>query len=224
MTKIFHSIFYLFLFVFGAFASDDCLDYKLNPNITIKSPIWSKSVVQPLQKMDVLHGDVIATLVDEFEITADITSIEDGFCVALKDIDATIGYADFLVQIDISHRPESCSYNAILQHEDEHIRAYLSVIDDDQLIATRMENQMKIDTYEVIKTDNYGYKYSPQDLDIDVPARQQYDNALREYRKTHGNLFLRKLKRLIIKITSCVVLGRQTRGAYRTWLKKVLHY
>ncbi len=112
--------------------ADDCLDYKLIPEINIKTPIWQKSVVQPLQPMDVLHGDVIATMVDEFEITTDITSIEDGFCVALKNIDVTIGYADFLVQIDISHKPDSCSYNAILQHEDEHIRAYLSVIEDKQ--------------------------------------------------------------------------------------------
>lgn len=125
---------YIFLsfFIFNAFAGDDCLNYKLNPDITINVPVWTKSVVQPLQKMDVLHGNVIATLVDEFEITADITSIEDGFCVALKNIDTTIGYSDFLVQIDISHRPNTCSYNAILQHEDEHIRAYLSLIDDNK--------------------------------------------------------------------------------------------
>jgi hypothetical protein len=112
------------------FAADDCLSYKLTPNITIKSPVWTKSVVQPLQEMDVLHGKVIATLVDKFDITSDVTSIEDGFCVALKNVDVTIGYSDFLVQIDISHKPNTCSYNAIIQHEDEHIRAYLSIIDD----------------------------------------------------------------------------------------------
>ena len=110
--------------------ADDCLSYKISPKINIKTPIWQKSIVQPLQNMDVLHGKVIATLVDEFEITSDITSIEDGFCVALKNIDVKIGYSDFLVQIDISHKPNTCSYNAIAQHEDEHIRAYLSVIDD----------------------------------------------------------------------------------------------
>lgn len=127
---------YLFLslfFVFsGAFASDDCLDYKLTPNINIITPKWEKSVVQPLQHMDILHGNVIATMVDNYEITTDITSIEDGFCVALKNVDVTIGYVDFLVKIDISHKPHSCSYNAILSHEDEHIRAYLSVINDNE--------------------------------------------------------------------------------------------
>lgn len=125
-------VFLLLVFIPSFTFADDCLDYKLTPNITINTPVWTKSVVQPLEKMDILHGNVIATLVDEFEITADITSIEDGFCVALKNIDSTIGYSDFLVQIDISHRPNSCSYNAILQHEDEHIRAYLSIIEDNK--------------------------------------------------------------------------------------------
>lgn len=129
--KKFIFLFSLF-FISNAMAGDDCLDYKLNPDVTISVPVWTKSVVQPLQKMDVLHGNVVATLVDEFEITADITSIEDGFCVALKNVDTTIGYSDFLVQIDISHRPNTCSYNAILQHEDEHIRAYLSLIEDNK--------------------------------------------------------------------------------------------
>ncbi len=126
----------ILLFVFcllpNLVLADDCLSYKLNPDINIKTPTWSKQVVQPLQKMDVLHGDVIATMVDNYELTTDITSIEDGFCVALKRVDATIGYSDFLVQIDLSHKKNSCSYNAVLSHEDEHIRAYLSVIDDNQ--------------------------------------------------------------------------------------------
>lgn len=110
--------------------ADDCLSYKLNPIVNLSVPEWSKSVVQPLQPMDLFHGDVIATMVDNYDITADITSIEDGFCVGLKVVDAVIGYSDFLVQIDIRHNIDSCEYNAILSHEDEHIRAYLSVIDD----------------------------------------------------------------------------------------------
>lgn len=123
-------LFFICLFIPKILFADGCLDYKLNPKVNIITPIWSKSVVQPLKSMDVLHGDVIATLVNEFEITTDLTSVEDGFCVSIKNLDVTIGYSDFLVQIDISHRPNTCSYDAILQHEDEHIRAYLGVIED----------------------------------------------------------------------------------------------
>ena len=126
---------YVFLsciFLINSVFADECLSYKLKPTVNITIPTWEKTVVQPLQPMDVLHGNVIATMVDNYEITTDITSIEDGFCVSLKNIDATVGYTDFLVQIDKSNRKDSCSYNAILQHEDEHIRSYLSVIEDNK--------------------------------------------------------------------------------------------
>lgn len=114
--------------------ANDCLPYKITPRVDLQTPTWTKQVVQPLQEMDFLHGNVIATMVDNYDIVADITNIEDGYCVALKSVSALIGYSDFLVQIDIRHKPNSCSYNAILSHEDEHIRAYLSVIDDNKKI------------------------------------------------------------------------------------------
>lgn len=113
--------------------ADDCLSYKLNPTVEITTPSWFKEVVQPLKSMEVvdrLHGTVSATLDNDYEIEGDITSIEDGFCISLKAVKAAVGYSDFQVRIDSSHVPNSCTYNAILMHEDEHIRAYLSVIDD----------------------------------------------------------------------------------------------
>lgn len=112
-----------------AFA-EECVFYKLNPSVYLDIPVWSKEVVQPLQQMDWSHGNVVATMVDNYDIVADITSIEDGFCVALKSVNAVVGYSNFLVNIDIRHVPDTCSYNAILSHEDEHIRAYLGVMDN----------------------------------------------------------------------------------------------
>ena len=72
--------------------------------------------------------------------------------------------------------------------------------------------------------DKYGFKYTDNDLKFDDVAWRQYKAALAEYNKTHGNVLLRRLKRLVIKITSCFVPNRRARSAYRTWLKKVLHY
>ncbi len=110
--------------------ANDCVSYKMTPKITILTPSWTKEVVQPLEPMDLWHGNVIATMVDNYDIVADITSIEDGFCVGVKQVDAEIGYSNFLVQVDIRHIPNTCSYDAVLLHEDQHIREYLSVIDD----------------------------------------------------------------------------------------------
>ncbi|MBD5388800.1 hypothetical protein HDR63_00915 [bacterium] len=130
INKVFLIFIGLCLWAPMARAGDDCLDYKLTPRVTLTTPLWRKEVVQPLAPMDLWHGNVIATLADNYEVGVDLTGIEDGWCVALKSVDAAVGYEHFLVHIDGRHAPGSCAYNAILTHEDEHIRAYLSVMDE----------------------------------------------------------------------------------------------
>ncbi len=131
LYKIILSLSFVMLFSGAGFA-DECIGYKLTPSVYLDVPVWEKEVVQPLVHMDLLHGNVIATLTDNYDIIADITSLEDGTCVALKSVEATVGYSNFLVQIDLRHLPNTCSYDAILLHEDEHIRTYLSIMDDNK--------------------------------------------------------------------------------------------
>ena len=178
MKRFLFFIFPIFLYVGAAFAMDDCLGYKLKPNVNIIIPTWQKQVVQPLKKMDVLHGDVIATMVDNYEITTDITSIEDGFCVALKSVDAVIGYTDFLVQIDISYKPNTCPYNAILSHEDEHIRAYLSVIDDNM-------NLLKQSLYSAVNSITPIFVKNQSDIEFAI-------DKLNDEIQTHPDVILLK--------------------------------
>lgn len=122
-------IFVLCFLPISSFAND-CIKYKKTPKITVYSPAHKKTVVQSDEQMDKFHGNVVATLVEDYDIAVDIYSSNDGYCVALKSVEAVIGYNDFSVKIDNSHRPGSCSYNAVLNHEDKHIGAYLSVMDD----------------------------------------------------------------------------------------------
>ena len=122
------------LFVSSAFADSECIAYKIKPEIKLTRPDWVKKVVQPLKVMDLYHGNVVATFVDEYDVSADIHKLPDnsGFCVGIKNIDAVIGYSEFLVKIDMRHKFGSCSYNTVLSHEDEHINAYISIINDFQ--------------------------------------------------------------------------------------------
>ena len=108
----------------------DCVAYKKIPAVYINTPDWSKTIVQPRKEMDLLHGNVVATMVDNYQINADVVPVDGGFCVGLKSVNAIVGYNDFVVNIDMRHIPESCEYNAVLAHEDKHIKTYLSVIDD----------------------------------------------------------------------------------------------
>ena len=122
------------LIVNSAFADNRCVAYKSRPLVRISKPDWVKKVGQPLRMMDLYHGNVTATLVDEYDIVVNIDELpnNEGYCVGIKDINATIGYSDFLVKVDMRHKLDSCSYRAVLEHEGEHINAYLSVIDDFQ--------------------------------------------------------------------------------------------
>jgi len=117
--------------------SDECLHYKISPNVEVSVPEWTKSVVQPLKPMDLLHGNVAATMIEEYALSVEANPIEDGYCVVLTGIEANLGYTEFLVQIDLRHRPGTCGYNVTLDHEDQHIAAHLSVIHDSEMDIKR---------------------------------------------------------------------------------------
>ena len=173
----------ILLFVFGLnniANANECAEYKIKPKITINIPDWTKTVVQPHKTMDLLHGNVVATLVNNYDINANITSVKNGFCVWLKSVDATIGYTDFLVQIDIRHKPKTCSYNAIINHENKHIDAYLSVIED-----------YKKDLYNALysASDSIMPIYVKNSSDIDA-AVEKMNNEL----QSHPDIILIKQK------------------------------
>ncbi|MBP5707543.1 MAG: hypothetical protein J6W79_00930 [Alphaproteobacteria bacterium] len=110
--------------------ANQCLSYKIKPKIIINTPNYNKRVVSSIAPMNLLHGDVVATLTTYYDIVTDIVPVSGGYCIAVKEIDALIGYTDFRVQIDGRHEKNSCSYNAILSHENRHIGAYLNVVDE----------------------------------------------------------------------------------------------
>ena len=127
----FSAFFLLFILCLSPlFADDDCLSYKVLPQVTVSSPEWAKSVVRSLRPMNMLHGNVAATFIETYNLSASAEQIEDGFCVVLNSVEAVVGYTDFLIQIDSRYAPDSCRYNATMEHEDMHIRAHLSVVDD----------------------------------------------------------------------------------------------
>lgn len=107
----------------------DCVEYKKIPRIIFNTPDWQQVVVQPREPMDLWHGNVVATLVDNYDVVVDVTPVADGFCVGLKTVNATVGYSDFVVQVDIRHTPNTCAYDAIVAHENKHIKTYLDVMD-----------------------------------------------------------------------------------------------
>jgi hypothetical protein len=128
VNKIF--VIFLSLFYIGQLWADDCLVYKNIPRVIIEEPDYTTHIVQPNKNMDLWHGNVVATMIDNYDIITDVKPVDNGYCVILKTVKSIFGYNDFLVNIDIRHTPDTCAYNAILEHEKKHIKQYLSVIND----------------------------------------------------------------------------------------------
>ena len=110
--------------------ADSCINYKTSPNISVKNPDWNKTVILSHELANKLHGHVTATMIEDYDVIVDIIPTKNGYCIVLKDVQGTIGYNEFDVKIDAGHIPGTCSYNAVLKHEDKHIKAYLSVVTD----------------------------------------------------------------------------------------------
>ena len=125
-------------FVQTAFANV-CIEYKQAPNVTVKNPEPQKHIVLSDDPMDEyhgkyfsfkLHGITQANLILKYQIECDFIRESDGFCIRIKNLDTTIGYENIDIKIDKSHKKNSCSYNAVLKHEEKHVDAYLSVLRD----------------------------------------------------------------------------------------------
>ena len=108
--------------------ADDCLQFKTSPTVEVSRPEWTRSVVQPVEPMDALHGNVAATFEEEYNLSVATEPLEAGYCVVLRSVRASVGYTGFLVKIDASHMPDSCEYNMTLEHEDEHIAAHITAL------------------------------------------------------------------------------------------------
>jgi len=187
-------IVFLLLFPMSVYGANECIQYKQMPDIQIKNPRYKKDVIQPDEPMNKFHGTVLATLVEDYDILVDIIATNGGYCVLLKRIDASIGYSDFLVKVDKSHRYDSCSYNAILNHEKKHIDAYLSVTDDlnsdiknsvfnaaDSIMPVFTQN--RDDTDLIIENINYEIRNHPE-----IILMKQKINAAQEIRNKYVDL------------------------------------
>lgn len=135
MNRLFGCFFLLVLhslFLVPPALASDCLKYKTSPSLEIKEPGFSISVVRPNRPMNLLHGNVVATFSEEYEIEYGAQKHDGGWCVFIERIAVEMGYADFVVQVDWRHHPESCEFKNILEHEDEHIAAHLAVMRDER--------------------------------------------------------------------------------------------
>lgn len=70
--------------------------------------------------------------------------------------------------------------------------------------------------------DENGFVCDLVDYKPDEKAWQQYEAQMKEFKKAHGSSLMQNVKKVFIRIVSCVVPGRVNRKRLRNWLKEHL--
>ena len=106
----------------------DCLSYKMTPSIDMTEPDYQTNIVVSNRSLENLHGHVEANLINNYDIVLGMYPTDNGFCVVLTKIDAVFGFDKFDIEIDQAHQQNTCTYNAVLNHEKKHIDIYLGIM------------------------------------------------------------------------------------------------
>ena len=123
-----------------------CTKHKQDPVVNFSSPEWRKTI-QSTDLKGSAHGQVFANLSEKHMLSMEIVPVVGGACVVLLGVDSSFGFTEFIVQMDKKYKIKTCEYDVIMNHEDQHILANLSVMDD---LAGDMKNAIQVATKSII--------------------------------------------------------------------------
>jgi len=118
---------FLFVFFSVPVLANVCAVHRQIPGVTFTSPEWSMRVESADLGGDA-HGIVDARLSEQIMLSVRRVTVRGGDCFILTGVDASIGFTEFIVKIDQSYTSGTCEFDVIMNHEQEHIRANLSVM------------------------------------------------------------------------------------------------
>ncbi len=104
-----------------------CLEHKQKSDIYVDLITPKTNLVQDDGLADMWHGLVEAAWVNQYDVGFFVQPVKNGICVGINSVNLNMGYEEFNVKIDVRHKKDSCSYNAVLAHENKHIDVYNNV-------------------------------------------------------------------------------------------------
>ena len=109
--------------------NDLCADYKKTPKVVLQK-------AEPKTIIKKSDGDIwpeagFVNVKPFGTFSPQINSAYNSkyFCVYLESVDATVGFEDFEITIDEKYEKGSCEYNAVLEHENQHIKDSKKALD-----------------------------------------------------------------------------------------------
>jgi hypothetical protein len=167
------------LFSGDARSSADCSAYKREPGSSVEikdpepqfMPIMAESMRKlPLDNPKHTLGLTVADFSLGFKFKLESAEVEGGFCTAISDIGFSMGYDSMEVFIDDRYEPGSDCYEAILEHEKEHVRIFRQVL---KKYAPLLKKELEI---VALNLDPVFLEKTSERAINDMVSRQVYDS------------------------------------------------
>jgi hypothetical protein len=71
--------------------------------------------------------------------------------------------------------------------------------------------------------DDFGFEYAKEDLQFDAAAWAEYRDAMKKYKQGGGGVLLNDLKHVAVRLSACLIPGREARGRFRRRMKRLLN-
>ena len=130
-------------------------------------------------------GLTVGKLNVSYEPIGSIIKTKDGFCVNLDKINFKIGYDKFDVYIDKKYKKDSCQYNAVKTHEDEHVLIFKEAMtffapDLKKSIRESVANILPEKVYDSVRAEQIFHKKAKEVLSDIRPLLNHINQKIEE--------------------------------------------
>lgn len=124
------SLIFLYVFIpWYTFADDICSKYKYDVDVNVINTTEYKPVIKPsVENMVSKMGEIKYQTSYSSKILSIDIPVKNGYCVSLRSVDIEIKVPEFIINIDKRLKKDSCAYDIILKHEQDHMNVNKNVI------------------------------------------------------------------------------------------------
>ena len=122
-------IFLSFLLLPNTLFAFDCSQYKYDPDIDIKITVNDANIQKSAENLSEKLGYCAPVISYGWAARTVLIPVHGGYCVSLRGLDIEIS-ENFDIVIDKRLKENSCAYDLVLKHEQDHMNVYKNTIQD----------------------------------------------------------------------------------------------
>lgn len=147
LFKILYVCFIIFI-PFYTFGYEDCSRFQYDVDVNVNN--ITKDGVNITSSKEFLSGKLGYTeskIAYEYKLFLIPVRVRHGYCVSLRGLEVDVFFPEFNIIIDKKLKPNTCAYNIVLNHEQDHVNVHKKVLKEN---ISNLKNAL-VDAVKTIK-------------------------------------------------------------------------